>query len=178
MDNASIAAKAVAAGPATVAPPSFNGVEWLVAFNLWAMTAGCLIGAMVIVTLLTDGRRHRAKDVPGFSPARVWRWMGLLFATGIMFRCGAEALTLWGWDSEHPAQTARFLFAKRLVDPVAIACGVSGMVLFVLSLPGILHQLRREPLPLDMWQAWPIVRRMIGVGLIFFVVAIGVTVTR
>lgn len=178
MDNASLAAQAVANSPGVIAPASFNGVEWLVALNLWAMTAAFLVALMVIATLLTDGQRYKAYETPGVSPARTWRWIGLLVATGIMLRCGAEALTLWGWDIEQPAKTGTFLFIKRLIDPFAVASGVTAMILFVLSLPGIMHQLRREPLPFDMWQAWPTVRRMLCVAVLCFVAAVGVTVTR
>ncbi|WP_298809021.1 hypothetical protein [uncultured Sphingomonas sp.] len=178
MNNTSLAAKAVASSPSASAPAAFNGVEWLVALNLWAMTAACLLACMAIYTLVTDGRKHRHRDVPGISPARLLRWIGLLFATGIALRSGAEALTLWGWDTTQPARTGTLLFIKRLVDPVAIACGVSGMALLIMSLPGMLSQLRREPLPIDIWQSWPIIRRMLGVAAVFFVAAVGVTVTR
>lgn len=178
MTDPSLAAQAVANSPATTAPAAFNGQEWLIAANLWAMTMGFLIAAVVIGTLLSDAYRHRARDVPGLSPARLWRIMGLLFSTGIMLRCGAEALTLWGWDLSQPAKTGSFLFIKRLVDPVAVSFGVAGLVVFVLSLPGILHQLRREPIPIDIWQAWPIVSRMICLAALCFIAAVGVTVTR
>lgn len=178
MDNASLAAQAVAVSPTASAPAAFNGQEWLIAANLWAMTMGFLLAAIVIGTLVSDGYAHRHRDVPGLSPARLWRVMGLLFSTGIMLRCGAEALTLWGWDLSQPAKTGSFLFIKRLIDPVAVACGVSGLVVFVMSLPGILHQLRREPIPLDIWQTWPIVRRMLCLALLAGIAAVGVTVTR
>jgi len=178
MDNANLAARAVAESPSASAPAAFNGIEWLMALNTWAQTAAFLIGAMALVTLVNDWRKHRARDVPGLSPVRVWRVIGVLISTGIMLRCGAAALVLWGWDIEQPERTGTYLFYQRLVDPIAITCGVSGLMLFVLSLPGMLHQLRRKPMPIDMWQAWPIVRRMLAVTIVFFIAAVGVTVTR
>lgn len=178
MDNASLATQAVAESPSAFAPAAFNGIEWLVALNIWSQTAAALIAAMALVTIITDGRKHRDRDVPGASPARLWRWIGALFSISIMVHCGAAAVVLWGWDIERPEQTGSFLFFQRLVDPVAIVCGVAALMLFVLSLPGMLHQLRRKPLPIDVWQAWPIVRRMLAVTLVFFVAAVGVTVTR
>lgn len=178
MDNASLAAQAVANSPSTVAPAAFNGLEWLVVLNLWAQTVGFLVAAIVVGTLISDGFRHRHRDVPGWSPARLWRVIGLLFASGITLRCGAGALVLWGWNTDEPGKTAGFLFIQRVIDPVAISCGLGGLILFVLSLPGMLSQLRREPLPIDIWQAWPIVRRMIAVAALVLVAAVGVTVTR
>lgn len=40
MTETSLAAQAVASGPGTVAPPSFDGHGWLVALNMGAMTDG------------------------------------------------------------------------------------------------------------------------------------------
>jgi len=179
MSNTSLAAQAVANSTSPIAPAAFNGIEWLVALNVWAFTAACLIGAMTILTLLSDWWRHRERERPRQALlARIWRVIGLMFATGITLRCGAGALVLWGWNIDDPGRTGALLFIQRVVDPVAIAMGVTGMTLFVLTLPGMLHQLRRDPLPLNLWQAWPVVRRMLAVGVICFVAAVGVTVTR
>lgn len=178
MENASLAAQAVANSPTASAPAAFNGQEWLIVLNLWAQTVGFLVGAIVVATLISDGIRHRHRDVPGWSPARLWRLVGLLFASGITLRCGGGALVMWGWNTDEPAKTAGFLFIQRVIDPIAISFGVGGLILFILSLPGVLSQLRREPLPIDIWQAWPIVRRMIAVAALVFVAALGVTVTR
>lgn len=178
MSMNSLAAQAVANSPGLEAPASFNGAEWLIALNLWEMTAGFLVALMAIVTLLSDGWLHRFRERPGVTLPRIWRVTGLLFATGFMLRCGGEALTLWGWDIDRPAQTGTFLFVKRLLDPVAVTCGISGLALFILALPGVLEQLRREPPPLDLWQTWPIVRRMVAVAVLCLIAAVGVTVTR
>ncbi|SEM53357.1 hypothetical protein SAMN05192583_0538 [Sphingomonas gellani] len=177
MNNASYAAQAVARGPKTLAPPSFDGQGWLVALNLGAMTAGCLIALMVVVTLGTDWFRYRKTD-RRLSPAWVWRASIMLFATGIALRCGAEAVTLWGWDPREPEATAAFLTAKRFVDPVAVTCGLSGLFVSVLSLPGMLRQLRRQPFPLDLWQTWPIVQRMMWLAGASMLAAIAVVSLR
>jgi hypothetical protein len=176
-ENTSLAAQAVAAGPMTVAPPSFDGHGWLVVLNLAAMTAATIIALMVLAVVIAEAVRGRKRDV-GWAPARLWRITLALFAVGITLRCGVEALTLWGWDPRTPAATARFLVAKRIVDPMAVACGVSGLALGVLTLPGILEQLRRAPLPERIWQAWPMIRRMSGVAVLCLIAAAGVVSTR
>ncbi|OWK29220.1 hypothetical protein [Sphingomonas dokdonensis] len=177
MNETSLAAQAVASGPGTVAPPSFDGHGWLVALNMGVMTFGCVAGLMVIGMLLTDARKRRRQDV-GWAPARIFRVIGLLFASGITLRCGAEALSLWGWNPREADATARFLLIKRLVDPFAACFGLGGLGLYVMSMPGVFTQLRKEPLPLRMWQAWPTVKRMLAVGGLCFVAAIGVVSTR
>lgn len=177
MNNTSLAAQAVASGPGTVAPPSFDGHGWLVALNMGAMTFAFVAGLMVIGALIADGRKRRRQD-RGWGPARLFRITGLLFAGGITLRCGAEALSLWGWNPLEPTATATFLLTKRLIDPFAAAFGVAGLGLYVMSLPGMFTQLRKEPLPLRMWQAWPVVQRMLAVGGLCFVAAVGVVSTR
>lgn len=177
MNDTSLAAQAVASGPGSVAPPSFEGQGWLVALNMGAMTYATIAGMMVIALLLTDAGKRRRQD-RGWAPARVFRVVGLLFATGITLRCGAEAVSLWGWNPLDPTTTATFLLVKRLIDPWAVAFGVSGLALYVMSMPGMFSQLRKEPLPLKMWQAWPIVKRMLAVGGLCFVAAVGVVSTR
>lgn len=177
MNETSLAAQAVASGPGTVAPPSFDGHGWLVAINMGAMTFACVAGMMVIAMLLTDAAKRRRQD-RGWAPARIFRVIGLLFATGITLRCGAEAVSLWGWNPLEPQATARFLLFKRMLDPWAALCGIGGLALYVMSMPGMFSQLRKEPLPLRIWQAWPIVKRMLAVGALCFVAAIGVVSTR
>lgn len=177
MNESSLAAQAVASGPGTVAPPSFDGHGWLVALNMGAMTAATAIGGMVIGLLIADALKNRSRD-RGWTPARLWRITLLLFAAGITLRCGAEAVTLWGWNPREPDATARFLLVKRLIDPIAVSCGLTGIALAVLTFPGIFEQLRKEPLPVKVWQAWPVVRRMLVVGALSLVAAIGVVSTR
>lgn len=176
MKDGSFAAQAVASGPGTVAPPSFDGHGWLVALNMGVMTFGFVAGLMVIGMLIADARKRRRQD-QGWGPARIFRVIGLLFATGITFRCGAEALSLWGWDPLEPEATAMFLLIKRVLDPFSAAFGLGGLALYVMSLPGMFEQLRKKPLP-RLWQAWPFVQRMLAVGSLCFVAAIGVVSTR
>lgn len=178
MDNdMSLAAQAVAAGPQTVASPSFDGHGWLVVLNMAAMTAATVIGLMTIGFILRQAWAGRIGD-RGLAPARLWRVIGLLFASGITLRCGAEAMALWGWDARDPIGTAFYLTAKRFIDPVAVTCGVSGLCLLVMSMPGMVEQLRKEPLPIDMWQSWDVVKRMLWVALLALIAAAGVVSTR
>ena len=177
MSNSSFAAQAVAEGPQTLAPPSFNGMGWLVVINLAVMTIATLIGIMVIMKLGGDWVKHRRQDT-WLSPACIYRLLGILFATGITLRCGAEAVNLWGWNPHDPVATGIYLTAKRLVDPIAVACGITGLMTYILSEPGMIEQQRKEPFPVDMWLAWPMVKRMLWLGLLTFGAAIGVVSTR
>lgn len=175
-DNRSLAAQAVA-DAGTLAPPSFDGHGWLVVINLATMSAATLIAAMVVGLLLSQAWSARRAD-RGWAPARLWRIAGLCFSIGMVLRCGAGALELWGWNPHDPVTTGRFLLWKRAIDPVAVAFGLTGLSVFTLSAPGIVWQLRREPFPVDLWQSWPIVRRMLAVVTLSLIAAIGVVSTR
>lgn len=177
MANSSFAARMVADGPPTLAPPSFEGMGWLVAINMGIMTIAFLGGAMVVAKLVGDWVRHRQDD-PWPSPAAIYRLVGILFAAGITVRCGAEALALWGWDTRDPASTAFYLTLKRFLDPIAVMFGLSGLATYVLSEPGMIEQQRKDPWPINMWLAWPMVQRMLWLGGLTFIAAIGVVSTR
>jgi hypothetical protein len=177
MSNSSFASQAVADGPQTLAPPSFNGMGWLVVINLAVMTIATLVGIMVIVKLVGDWVRHRRQDV-WLSPASIYRMLGILFATGITIRCGAEAVNLWGWNPHDPVATGFYLTAKRMFDPIAVVCGITGLMVYILSEPGMIEQQRKILFPVDMWLAWPMVKRMLRLGLLTLIAAIGVVSTR
>ena len=177
MNNTDFAAQAVAEGPQTLAPPSFNGMGWLVVVNLAVMTIATLIGIMVIVKLVGDWVKHRRKDV-WLSPASIYRLLGILFAAGITIRCGAEAVSLWGWNPHDPVATGIYLTAKRMFDPIAVSCGIAGLMVYILSEPGMIEQQRKIPFPVDMWLAWPMVKRMLWLAALAFVAALGVVSTR
>lgn len=172
-DNASLAAQAVA-DAGTLAPPSFDGHGWLVVINLATMTAGTLIAAMTFVLILAN---RRTGD-PRWSPAWCWNTAALCFATGMALRCGAGAMELWAWNPHDPVTTGKFLLVKRMIDPIAAASGLTGLALTALSMPGVIEQLRRIPLPERVWQEWPVVRRMLILAAISLVAAICVVSTR
>ncbi|KQU53221.1 hypothetical protein ASG67_10460 [Sphingomonas sp. Leaf339] len=177
MANSSYAAQSVANGPMTLAPPSFNGMGWLVVVNLAVMTIATMVGVMVIVKLAGDWLKHRRLDT-WLSPASIYRLLGILFACGITLRCGAEAVSLWGWNPQDPIATGVYLTAKRLTDPIAVTFGVGGLMMFILSEPGMIEQQRKEPWPVNMWLALPMVKQMLWLGGITFIAAIGVVSTR
>ncbi len=177
MNNTSFAAQAVANGPQTIAQPSFNGMGWLVVINLACMTIATMVGVMVLAKLIGDWIKHRRQDT-WLSPASIYRTLGILFAAGITLRCGVEALTLWGWNPHDPIQTGAYNTVKRLFDPFAVALGISGLLLYICSEPGMIEQQRVKPFPVDMWLAWPMVRRMLWLGFLTFLAAVGVVSTR
>jgi hypothetical protein len=57
-------------------------------------------------------------------------------------------------------------------DPIAVSCGIAGLVVYILSEPGMIEQQRKIPFPVNMWLAWPKVKRMLRLGLLTFIAAI------
>ncbi len=173
----SFAAKAVAAGPATVAPPSFDGQGWLVVVNLALMTAAFVLAIMMAVDMARHIWRCRHSDMPR-HPVTVWRVMVLCFSVGICLRSGAAAMVLWGWDPVRPGATGALLLMQRMIDPVAVAFGLTGLAIAYLSSPGVVHQLRRRPLPFDLWKTLPMLWRPAAIVALSLVAAVGVVATR
>ncbi|WCT75047.1 hypothetical protein PQ455_07480 [Sphingomonas naphthae] len=173
----SLVAQSVASGPATQAPLSFNGDPSLFMFNLFLMTAMFFLGAMMAGK--QGGRiwQQRRFDHP-LDPITIYRLILMFAGTGISLRCGAEAMYLWSWNPDAPAMVARTAMAKRWLDPIACAAGAIWMTLAILGEPGIEHQLRKAPLPVDMWSRWPALARALGVVMVSFVAAFAAVVLR
>lgn len=171
------AAQAVADGPATVAPPSFDGQGWLVVINLAVMTAAMVLATMMAVDLIRHVWRRRAIDKRR-HPVTVWRATIFCFATGMAIRCCGAAIVLWGWNPAKPTDTGGLLLLQRLMDPVAVAFGLSGLALAYMAAPGMVKQLRRRPHPVDFWTALPLLKRPAAIVGLSLLAALGVVATR
>jgi hypothetical protein len=177
MDNASFAARAVADGPPTVAPPSFDGHGWLVVLNLAVMTFATVVALMFAVDAIRAWHRNRSVDRPS-HPVSIWRWAGFCFAMGIFLTRGADAVVLWNWNIRDPAGTGWWLTFQRFIDPIAMSFGLTGLALLYLSARGMVVQLRRRPFPIDMWSSLPMLKRPAYIALLSLIAAIGVVSTR
>jgi len=173
----SLVAKSVEAGSASPMPNSFNNDTTLFTFNLFVMTASFFLGAMMAGKQARRVWMQRLYDHPK-DPVTIYRVILLLAASGLTLRCGAGAMVLWGWNPEHPATTARVVMAQRWLDPIAMACGIAWMALAILGEPGVEHQLRKAPLPVDMWSRWPALVRAGLVVVLSFTAALAAVCLR
>ena len=173
----SAAAEAVRSGPGTTAPPSFNEDPSLFLFNLFIMTAATFLGAMMVGKQAGRIWGQRFHDHP-LDPVTLFRTITLLAAFGLTIRCGAAAMELWGWNPDDPSTTARVLMAKRWLDPIGVGCGFLWMGLAILGEPGIEHQLRKAPLPVDMWSRWPALARATAIIGLSFIAALAAVCLR
>jgi hypothetical protein len=174
---ASMVAKAITDGPATTMPPSFNDGASLYLFNLFVMTATTFLGAMMVGKQSSRIWGQRLWDHP-LDPVSLYRAITLLAGVGLTLRCGAEAMFLWGWSPTDVVTSARVSMAKRWIDPIAVGCGLMWMAIVVLGEPGIEHQLRKAPLPVDMWSRWPVLVRALAVIILSFVAALAAVCLR
>lgn len=177
MNNTDFAVQAVAKGPMTLAPPSFNGHGWLVVLNLAGFTAGFIIATMLSLKMFRDIWRHRATDKL-HHPVTVWRAFGGTVSLAMAVRFGPAAMVLWGWDPEHAASTAWLLTLQRLTDPIAFTLGLLALAGFEISGKGMAAHLKREPLPLRIWASREQLKRPACITLLSLIAAIGVVSTR
>lgn len=173
----SMAAKAITEGPVTSVPPSFDNGTSLYLFNLFIMTATTFLGAMMVGKQASRIWSQRFWDHP-LDPVTLYRAITLFAGIGIALRCGAEAMFLWGWNPADAVTSARVSMAKRWIDPIAVGCGLMWMTIVVLGEPGIEHQLRKAPLPVDMWSRWPVLLRSLIVIILSFVAALAAVCLR
>ena len=177
MSSNTLAPLAVAEGPATAAPPSFAGQGWLVVINLAFFTAAAIIAAMLAWDQAKHIWRNRKRDFRG-HPVTVWRLTGLCGFIAVALRSGVAAATLWRWNPADPGGNAWALMTQRFVDPIALAFAMAAMVLFTLSARGMVEQLRREPLVVNMWLSLPMLKRPAHILVLSLIAAIGVVSLR
>lgn len=175
--NASFATQAVAKGPMTLAPPSFNGHGWLVVVNLAGFTAGFIVATMLAIKMARDIWRHRAVDKL-HHPVTVWRAFGGAVSLAMAVRFGPAAMVLWGWDPEQASSTAWLLTLQRMTDPIAFTLGLAALALFEISGRAMADHLKREPLPMRLWARREQLRRPLCITILSLVAAIGVVSTR
>ena len=177
MSNVSIAAEAVANGPRTLAPPSFDGHGWLVVVNLAFMTACFVLFTMLAVNMVLSMWSNRHQD-SWRHPVTIWRGIGCLLGVSGCIRFGFAAAVLWGWNPDFPRDTALLLTLQRVFDPIAALCAVAAIGTFKVSERGMVEQLRRRPFPIDIWASLPMLRRPAAIALLSLVAAIGVVSMR
>lgn len=177
MDNSSLAAQAVAGGPHTAAPPSFDGHGWLVVINLVVMTGALVMATTTVAGLVGDAWRTRRRDRRN-DPIAIWRWPLICFAVGMALRTGTEALILWGWNPLDPVKTGWLQTFKRFADPVSVGCGLVALAVIELSKRGMAQQMLKRPFPINMWASLPMLKRPAMVCLLALIAAIGVVSTR
>lgn len=177
MNNSSLAAEAVARGPHTLAPPSFDGHGWLVVINLVVMTGALVMASTTVAGLVGDAWRTRRRDRRN-DPIAVWRWPLICFAAGMALRTGVEALNLWGWNPLDPVGTGWLQTMKRFVDPISVSLGLVALAIIELSKRGMGQQLLKRPFPINMWASMPMLKRPAMVCLLALIAAIAVVSTR
>lgn len=158
-----------------LAPPSLADSPGLLAWNLFVMTAAMCLGLM-----MAGKQARRIWDKRNFDhptdPVSIYRIMILLAGCAVASRGGAEAVSLWSWSSGDAATIERVAQLKRWLDPLSVGCGFIWMALHILAEPMIEHQLRKAPLPVDMWSRWPQLRRpalILLVSLLMAAAAVG-----
>jgi len=160
---------------AALAPPSLADQPGLLAWNLFVMTAAMCLGLMMAGKQARRIWAAREIDHPT-DPVSIYRFIILMAGTAIALRGGAEAVSLWSWSSGDAGTVERIAELKRWLDPLSVGCGFVWMTLHTLAEPMIEHQLRKAPLPVDMWSRWPQLRKpalVLVVSLLMATAAVG-----
>jgi len=161
------AERAVQATLTSIAPASFDNNSALYAWNLFLMTAAVGIGLLMLGLQLRLIWRDRLCEHP-LNPLTLWRTMLAFAGAAFALRGGVEATHLWAWSSGDTATIAAVIQAKRWIDPISIFCIFAYFAMAVLARPGIETQLKKRPIPIDMWSRWPALRKPVTmIGLAF-----------
>jgi len=155
---------------AALAPPSLADNPGLLAWNLFVMTAAMCLGLMMAGKQARRIWTCRAFDHPT-DPVSLYRIIVFLAGCAVATRGGAEAISLWSWSSGDAETIERVAELKRWLDPVSVGFGFTWMALHILAEPMLEFQLRKAPLPVDMWSRWPQLRRPIAILVVSLLMA-------
>ncbi len=158
-----------------LAPPSLADNPALLAWNLFVMTAAACLGLMMAGKQARRIWAARSIDHPT-DPVSIYRFVILLAGCAVASRGGAEAVSLWSWSSGDAKTIEQIAEFKRWLDPLSVGCGFLWMALHILAEPMLEFQLRKAPLPVDMWSRWPQLRRpalILLVSLLMAAAAVG-----
>lgn len=153
-----------------LAPPSLADNPGLLAWNLFVMTAAMCLGLMMAGKQARRLWATRHIDHPS-DPVSIYRIMIFLAGCAVASRGGAEAVSLWSWSSGDATTIERVAELKRWLDPLSVGCGFLWMALHILAEPMLEFQLRKAPLPVDMWSRWPQLRRPVAVLVVSLLMA-------
>lgn len=153
-----------------LAPPSLADNPALLAWNLFVMTAAMCLGIMMAGKQVRRIWAARYDDHPT-DPVSIYRFVILLAGCAVATRGGAEAVSLWSWSSGDARTIERVAEAKRWLDPVSVGCGFLWMTLHVLAEPMLEFQLRKAPLPVDMYSRWPQLKRPVYILIVSLLMA-------
>ena len=156
--------------PSALAPPSLADNPCLLAWNLFVMTAAMCLGLMMAGKQARRLWVTRRIDHPT-DPVSIYRIMIFLAGCAVASRGGAEAVSLWSWSSGDAGTIEREAEMKRWLDPLSVGCGFMWMALHILAEPMLEFQLRKAPLPVDMWSRWPQLRRPIAILVVSLLMA-------
>jgi hypothetical protein len=153
-----------------LAPPSLADNPGLLAWNLFVMTAAMCLGLMMAGKQARRLWATRRIDHPT-DPVSIYRIMIFLAGCAVASRGGAEAVSLWSWSSGNAGTIERVAEMKRWLDPLSVGCGFMWMALHILAEPMLEFQLRKAPLPVDMWSRWPQLRRPVAILVVSLLMA-------
>lgn len=177
MSPAANSAVAAIAASGFNAPPSFNGDGQLFMLNLFLSTAFMQLAVAIVGMLGWALWRSRKRDRL-WEPATIYRVQFLCAALALTLRAGAEGAELLAWSPQDPVLTARVVMAKRWILPASYVFTGVWMALLVLSRKSIEAQLRRQPLPVQMLDRLPVLKRPIVAVTLCAVMAVGVVWMR
>jgi len=160
-------------------PLSFGDDKVLMAINLFLMMAMMYIGGAVVVTKVGAIIRHRAYDkIWPPHPVTLHRIMWACAGCALTLRCVTETSTLLSWSPDDAGLGAVMQTLKRYIDPISIGFAITWVVVLTLVNDSLEQQLRRQPLPINMWAKKRELTRPSLVVLVSLAMAFGVVFTR
>jgi len=156
-------------------PLSFDGNPWTFGSALFALTV------VSSVSLATMGQLWAEARVFGYrfnAPHGAARTILFLLMLSFFMRSAPDVLFLLLWGGVGPHTIAIVLITKRWFDAISVIPFLGSALILIRARPPIVFQLTRQPLPVDLWPTWLMVRKNVGIIGLAMLIATGVTLAR
>jgi hypothetical protein len=153
-------------------PPAFSGSPLLYLFGLFGLMWVALLAlewAWRISWALWE------RPMPLKHPVTAARCVILFLLITSLKRGAPDAILYMRWPEMSPHARAAWAQINVSFDGWAFIPFSIAWLLDRLSIPVIIHQLRREPLPTDLWPTWSTLRQPALIGLGVAIIAFAIT---
>jgi hypothetical protein len=112
------------------------------------------------------------------EPVGLYRFHVACLMLAFFVSTAPDAVFLLTWGEVTEQTTRNLLTVDRLGDSLTPIPFIVALCVMTRGEPAVMFQLTKQPLPVDLWPTWPMVRRnLLIVGLVLFI-SVGVTLTK
>jgi hypothetical protein len=153
-------------------PPAFDGSQAFYMFGLFGLMWVSLLALEWTWRVIWS---FVERPLPLRHPVTAARCVILLMLATSLMRGGPDTILYMRWPEMSPGARAAWAQINVAFDGWAFVPFTMAWLLDRLAIAVIIFQLKREPLPTDLWPTWSTLRQPAKIGFGVFVLAFAIT---